>query len=83
MRSRPVWKSLWYSHLPEAVRGDVGLTAKTQRMSDSLKKCNGRQFMYYSPMLVVASGDVWVDHAVPDLSEALSVETRVLSLEDS
>lgn len=65
----------------EAVWGDVGLAAKDRQMSDSLKKCNGCQFMYYLRMLVVASGDVWVDHTVPDPGEALSVEMGGLVFE--
>lgn len=42
--------------------GDVGLLAKDQWMSNSLKKRNGRQLLYYSQMHVAASGNVWVDH---------------------
>ncbi|KAG0008871.1 hypothetical protein BGZ81_003829 [Podila clonocystis] len=51
--------------------GDVGLTAKGQSVRDSLKKCNYRQYMYHSRMIVVAAGDLWVDQAERDLCVAL------------
>ncbi|KAG0354588.1 hypothetical protein BG005_006348 [Podila minutissima] len=51
--------------------GDIGLAARDQSLKDSLKKCNGRQYMYHSRMIIVAAGDPWVDHAERDLSMAL------------
>jgi len=53
--------------------GDVGLAARDQLVRDSLKKWNGRQYMYHSRMIIVKAGGPWIDEAERDLSMALGV----------
>lgn len=51
--------------------GDVGLAARDQSLKDSLKKCQSRQYMYHSRMIIVAAGNPWVDQEERSLSMAL------------
>ncbi|KAF9024391.1 hypothetical protein CPC16_007181 [Podila verticillata] len=63
--------------------GDVALAARDQPVCDSLKKCAGRQYMYHSRMIIVATGTPWVDHMASELGETLSFAIGDLLLEDS
>ncbi|KAG0327094.1 hypothetical protein BG000_001095 [Podila horticola] len=63
--------------------GDIGLAARYQPACDSLSKCNGRQYMYHSRMILVTAGVHWADHTVHGLSEALGAAMVELSVDDS